>query len=55
MVPKADAEDGETLEELLTRQRQENKQRVLNLNGPIRTPDVIFNEAAHQRLRKREV
>ena len=28
-------------------------QRVLDLNGPGRTPDVIVNEAARQRPRKR--
>ena len=38
-------EPRETLEELLKRQRRENMQRVLDLNGPGKTPEVIVHEA----------
>ena len=39
-----DDETEETWEELLERQKRENRQRVLDLNGPGRKPDVIKNE-----------
>lgn len=44
MDPDEDAESQETLQELLKRQKRENQQRVLDLNGPGRKPDVIKNE-----------
>ena len=44
MDPDDDAESQETLQELLERQKRENRQRVLDLNGPGRKPDVIKNE-----------
>lgn len=48
MDPDKDTESPETLDELLERQKRENRQRVLDLNGPGRKPDVIINEAARQ-------
>ena len=53
MEPETDAENAETLEELLERQKRENRQRVLDLNGPGRKPDVIINEAAHRQPRRK--
>lgn len=44
MDPDDDTETEETLQELLERQKRENRQRVLDLNGPGRKPDVIKNE-----------
>ncbi len=45
MEPESENEDEETLEELLERQKRENRQRVLDLNGPGNIPKVEINEA----------
>ena len=44
MDPDDDAETEETFEELLERQKRENRQRALDLNGPGHKPEVIKNE-----------
>ena len=49
MDPDEEAEGQETLQELLERQKRENRQRVLDLNGPGCKPDVIKNEVAQRR------
>ena len=54
MEPETDAENEETLEELLERQKRENRQRVLDLHGPSQKPEVIKNEAAHRQPRKQK-
>lgn len=44
MDPDDDTESRETVQELLERQKRENRQRVLDVNGPGHKPEVIKNE-----------